>query len=157
MSMQTKVKNEYIKTLADGTLASMNEVIPMDFETESSLHVKEELDIQFGVLVGFTGDIKGKVILKAETFVFSSIGEKMFGMPLEGEMLSSFSGELGNMIAGGISTNIAGEGIKTDITAPTVMQGDTTLFGFNQAWMIDVTFQEIGNMDIYLIIDQILM
>ena len=39
----------------------------------------------------------------------SKIGESMFGMPLEGEMLESFAAEFGNMLAGNIATSLAGE------------------------------------------------
>lgn len=77
----------------------------------------------------------------------------MFGMPLEGEMLLSFSGELGNMIAGAISTNIADSGTDINITAPTIMQGDTTLSGYKQALEITVQFNNVGKMNTYLLID----
>lgn len=48
----------------------------------------------------------------------------MFGMELEGEMLASFSGELGDMLTGSNSTQIMNSGVKTNITAPTIMQGE---------------------------------
>ena len=51
------------------------------------------------MLIGITGDVKGLLVLEGNEIVFGGIGEAMFGMPLEGEMLGSFSGELGNMIA----------------------------------------------------------
>jgi len=68
-------------------------------------------------------------------------------------MLMSFSGELGNMIAGSLSTNIVAQGIKTDITSPTILQGSTTLSGYDRAIHTVVQFAEIGQMDIYLLLD----
>jgi len=113
------------------------------------------LDLQFGVLIGFTGDLKGKLILSGEHAVFSEIGKSMFGMDIEGEMLTSFSGELGNMLAGNLSAKIEEHGIRTDITAPTIMEGKTTLSGFDKAIQLTADFENTGNMDIYLLIDEL--
>lgn len=87
------------------------------------------LQLQFGVLIGITGDVKGKLILSGQTDVFSIIGETMFGTTIENDMLTSFSGELGNMIAGGLATNIVNKGLTTDITYPTILKGDTAISG----------------------------
>lgn len=76
-----------------------------------------------------------------------------FGMPVEEEMLASFSGELGNMLAGGLSTNIVQNGIKTDITSPTIMQGSTTLSGYERAIHMRAVFEAKGVLNIYLLLD----
>lgn len=72
---------------------------------------------------------------------------------LSSNMLTSFSGELGNMIAGNLSTYIVQKGIKTDITYPTIFQGETKISGFKQAFKIPVTFDAFGELDIYLLLD----
>lgn len=148
-------KNKYIKELLNGTFSAIKQVIPVQHNLMSPKLLNQTLQLEFGVLIGITGDLKGKLILKAEPEIFGSIGQSMFGMPLEGEMLASFSGELGNMIAGSLSTIIVEKGINTDITAPTVLQGDTKLLGFEKAIQLTVTFESIGEMEIYLLIDQV--
>ncbi len=125
----------------------------MDYGLGKPCLLEHSLQMQFGVLIGFTGDIKGKLVLSGDASLFSLIGERMYGMALEGEMLSSFSGELGNMIAGGMATNLAEDGVRTDITSPTVMQGDTTLSGFKKAIEVTISYVELGDMDIYLMLD----
>lgn len=78
----------------------------------------------------------------------------MFGMNVEGDMLTSFTGELGNMIAGALSTIIANEGVKTNITSPTVMEGSTKLSGFEQALVLTAKYETAGSINIYLLLDQ---
>ncbi|WAH36415.1 hypothetical protein [Alicyclobacillus dauci] len=50
------------------------------------------LQPEMGVLVGVTGDVRGRLVLEAPVSVFSFISMSMFGMQLEGEMLESFVG-----------------------------------------------------------------
>lgn len=146
-------KSKAITTLLNGTIASIKNVIPIEYGVSKPQLSGESLKLGFGVLIGITGDVRGKLVLSADSTVFGAIGERMFGMPLEGEMLVSFSGELGNMIAGGLSTNIVQSGITTDITAPTIMEGKTTLLGYERAIRLTVSFGSIGELDLYLLVD----
>lgn len=125
----------------------------MDYGLGNPRLLEHSLHMQFGVLIGFTGDVKGKLVLSGDSAFFGSISDKMYGMSLEGEMLSSFVGELGNMIAGGMATNLAEDGVRTDITSPTVMQGDTTLSGFKKAIEVTTSYGDLGEMYIYLVLD----
>ncbi|GAA0317463.1 hypothetical protein GCM10008967_05040 [Bacillus carboniphilus] len=145
--------SQMITELFNGTIASIENVIPHSFTMGELNLIEDSLQLQFGVLIGVTGDVKGKLVFSGESSVFSFIGESMFGMPLEGEMLNSFSGELGNMIAGGFATNIVNKGIKTDITAPTVMEGDTKVSGFRNAFEANLTFENEEEMNVYLLLD----
>jgi|SRR5690625_2008296 len=125
----------------------------MDFHTEKPQLVRQDFSLNFGVLIGIAGDLMGKLVLTGELEVFGSIGQAMFNMPLEGAMLQSFSGELGNMIAGGLSTNISNNGININITAPTVMHGDVTLSGFKQGLEVAVVFNKQSKMNTFLLLD----
>lgn len=147
------VRSSVVRKLLNGTFSSIKTVVPIDFQMEKPQVLKQNLHLSFGVLIGITGDIKGSLVFTGGSSTFGSIGEKMFGMPLEGEMLVSFSGELGNMIAGGLSTKIAESGTDINITSPTIMQGDTTLFGYKQALEVIVIFENIGKMNTYLLLD----
>ncbi|WP_240376979.1 chemotaxis protein CheX [Bacillus piscicola] len=140
-------------TLLNMITTSIEQVVPLRITVEESQPLEQALTLRFGVFIGITGDMKGKLLLTGEPAVFGSIGETMFGMPIEGEMLQSFSGELGNMIAGSFSTNMMAESIKTDITAPTILQGDTSLTGYEKAYHLPLTFAGTGTMSIFLLID----
>jgi len=150
----TKEKSKNITLLLNGTITSVKNVIPIKHKISKPKLLSSHLSLQYGVLIAVTGDIKGDLVLTGEANVFGSIGEAMFGMPLEGEILASFSGELGNMIAGGLSTNIMENGIKTDITAPTILEGNTTLSGYEKAIHLPLSLESIGNIEIYLLLDK---
>ncbi|MEI3605740.1 chemotaxis protein CheX [Pseudogracilibacillus sp. SE30717A] len=151
--MTTEQRSSVVTKLLNGTLSSIKSVIPIDYQIEKPKMVKEDLQLFYGVLIGITGDIRGNLVFTGQQSTFGSIGEKMFGMPLEGEMLLSFSGELGNMIAGGISTSISQDGTDINITSPTIMQGNTVLHGHKQALKLTVNFESVGTMNTYLLID----
>ncbi|WP_102028137.1 chemotaxis protein CheX [Salirhabdus sp. Marseille-P4669] len=153
--MTTTVKSnaEIITTMLNGVYVSINNVLPLEIHLEKPTRQDKHLDIEFGVLIGFTGDVKGKLVIGSRKNVFGTIAEKMYGMPLEGEMLSSFSGELGNMIAGGLATYNSEKGIESDITYPTVMDGKTTLSGYSKALRIPTSIESVGDIMIYLLLD----
>lgn len=146
-------RNKSVKVLLNGTYSAIQAVVPIKHEMSKPQLLEKSLHIQFGVLIGITGDVRGKLVLSGDTSLFGSIGQLMFGMALEGEMLTSFSGELGNMLAGSLSTNIVEEGINTDITSPTIIEGNTTLSGYEKALHVTVEFVGIGEMKIFLLLD----
>ncbi|WP_010095304.1 chemotaxis protein CheX [Ornithinibacillus scapharcae] len=149
----TEERSKAITSLLNGTIMSVKNTIPVQHTIGKPQLSGESLKLQFGVLIGITGDIKGKLVLSGESNVFSSIGEAMFGMPIQDEMLVSLSGELGNIIAGGLSTNIVQSGLKTDITAPTIIEGNMTISGYERVIQLPVLFNAIGELDLFLIID----
>src|SRR5690625_6893125 len=133
-------RNAIVTSLLNATLASITAVIPVEPQINKPQLVEEQCHLNFGVLVGITGDMNGKLVFTGETETFSSISQVLYQMPLEGEMLLSFSGELGNMIAGGLSTNLAKNNTNISITTPTILQGDTKLSGYKQALELKVIF-----------------
>ncbi|HLR63380.1 MAG TPA: chemotaxis protein CheX [Lentibacillus sp.] len=153
LSTTTKDQTKVITDLLNGTFSSLETVVPIKHTRAKPQLLEKNFHIGYGVLIGMTGDIKGKLVLSGESTVFSKIGETMYGMPLEGDMLLSFSGELGNMIAGGLSTTIVENGININITAPTMMQGNTTLSGFKQGLRVTTSFDHTGKLDIMLLLD----
>lgn len=153
MTITTIERNKIITYLLNGTHQSLKSIVPMSFQMSKPRMMGKDLELQFGVLIGVTGDVKGSLILSGDPDVFSSIGESMFGMPIEEEMLDSFSGELGNMLAGRISTIIVGNHIQTDITAPTIMSGNAKLSGYEQAIQLTAEFENVGELVIYLLLN----
>lgn len=153
MTTPTQERNRYVTKLLNGMYHSLQSIIPLEHELSKPCVQEQALQLPFGVLIGITGDIKGKLVLAGNQSIFSSIGQSMYGMAIEGEMLISFSGELGNMIAGNLATNIGQYELRTDITAPTIIEGNTTLSGYDKAIHLTAVFGNAGDLDIYLILD----
>ncbi|GGA26062.1 chemotaxis protein CheX [Psychrobacillus lasiicapitis] len=147
--------SKHIQTILNGTIQSLKSVIPLSMDIKSpSLMVQPFEQTEMSVLIGIIGDIKGRIIIDSTTNGFSQIGATMFGMPLEGEMLESFTGELGNMIAGNLCTSVAANGVEIDITPPTVIVGTSRLFGFQHAFKLPVEIADVGEITIILTIDE---
>ncbi|MEN2467187.1 chemotaxis protein CheX [Ornithinibacillus sp. FSL M8-0202] len=149
----TDEKNQVITALLNGTIMAVRNSIPIQATIGKPELFSNSLQLQYGVFIGITGDIRGKLVLSGDRQVFSGIGEAMFGMPIQDDMLVSLSGELGNIIAGGLSTNIGQNGMKTDITAPTIMEGITKLLGYDKVIRLPIGFQAVGDLHVYLVID----
>lgn len=153
MSISTQERSKAATILLNGTFSSLETVVPLKQTRMKPQLLEKDFRIQYGVLIGITGDVRGKMILSGNPQTFSKIGEVMYGMPLEGDMLISFSGELGNMVAGGLSTKIVENGININITSPTMMQGDTTLYGFKQGINVMSSLDSAGDLGICLLLD----
>lgn len=146
--------NEMIKELYNGAIHTVKKVIPMEPALGSPQLLAPPLTVKFGVLIGFTGELKGELLLQASQELFGEIGEAMFGMALSDDMLDSFAGELGNMIAGSLSTYLAEVKIKTDITHPTVLNGSTKLTGFKRALLVKVDYGQGKELELYTLLNQ---
>ncbi|GKU80946.1 chemotaxis protein CheX [Niallia sp. NCCP-28] len=140
--------------ILNGTIESVKSVLPFEISIQKPLQISAPFfQKSFGVLIGITGDLRGRIIIDGNEHVFSKLGETMFGMLLEGEMLESFSGELGNMIAGNLSTFVSQNGIEMDITPPTVLIGETKMYGFDKALQLPIFLNELGTLNIILMIE----
>lgn len=140
--------------LINGIILSLNTVVPIQNKIDN-IHMTDyqHLDFPCAVLLSLTGDVKGNMVLAGDTSLFQHIAQSMFGMPLEGEMLSSFRGELANMIAGGLATNVANKEIYIDITSPTIMDGETIKADYQRGLQITTAFDQIGNLEIYMLLN----
>ncbi|WP_338451849.1 chemotaxis protein CheX [Niallia oryzisoli] len=146
---------ELAAEILQGTIDAVKEVVPFEISMEKpSLFTQPYTQHCIGVLIGMTGDIRGRLIIDGNEETLSKIGEGMFGMTVQGEMLESFAGELGNMIAGKLSTFISQQGFEMDITPPTVLVGQTKIYGFERAFRLPITVNGAGNMIILLMIEQ---
>lgn len=146
---------KHIQTILNGSISSLKSILPMEIEIQSpSVSSEPFIQKEMGVLVALVGDLKGRVIIDSTSATFSSIGAAMFGMPLEGEMLESFAGEFGNMFAGNLCTNAGSESLNIDITPPTVMVGNTKLYGFEKAFRIPTVIEGVGSLTILFTIDE---
>ena len=146
--------SKHIQTILNGTISSLQTILPLNIEIKSpSISSEPYIQEHMGVLIGIVGDIKGRLIIDGTPAAFGGIGYTMFGMPLEGEMLESFTGELGNMVAGNLCTIVGQNGLDLDITPPTVMVGNTKLYGFQKIFRLPAVIENIGEITILLTID----
>lgn len=143
-----------ITQVLNATIDAVTHVVPLSITREQPTILNAPvLQQEIGVLIGITGDVRGRLIIESPSVVFGQIGQALFGMVLEGEMLDSFVGELGNMIAGNMATNASNLGVVMDITPPTVLVGETRLYGFEKALSIPIQIEGAGRMQILLIIE----
>jgi chemotaxis protein CheX len=140
--------------LLNNFIAALKGVIPLEVAVYDPVSLRGPYNQHnIGVLIGMTGDTRGRFVIDGNEENFKALAASMFGMPLAGEMLESFAGELGNMIVGNLATSIAKSGHNVDITTPTVIVGESKLFGFHQAVQLPVTIENVGDFLILLMIE----
>ena len=76
-------------------------------------------------VVGFAGSISGTVSVQFKSGLAMKVTSNMLQFPVTtlNEDVSDAIGEVGNMIAGGIKTELSNRGIHFDIALPTVVMG----------------------------------
>lgn len=153
LSIDMETRSKSITSLLNGTNKALQTVVPIESTLSKPMVEKGLLLVRYGVFIGITGDIKGKLVLIGEEELFSSLGEVMFGTEINGDMLLSFSGELGNMIAGNLSTHVVSDGININITAPSVIKGNAEITGHNMGIQLVSSFGELGDLHIHLLLD----
>lgn len=143
-----------ITSVLNGTIQAVKTIIPLNLEMSKPLLINEPF-LQHGisVLIGMTGDVRGRLIIEGNSDAIGRIGETMFGMTLEGEMLESFAAELGNMIAGNLATLLTIDNIVMDISPPTVLIGETKMYGFEKAIHLPITIEADHTIHIILMIE----
>lgn len=145
--------NVIVREVYNGSIVAVKKIIPIEFNINAPRLIKPPLTINFGVMIGFTGGLKGELVVTADEHFFGLLGEKIFGLPVSKEMLESFAGELGNMIAGSLSTHLAEKDIKTEITYPTVLKGDAKLSGFKRALLVEFDYENKDGLVIHLLLN----
>lgn len=144
-----------VQMILNGTITSLTSVIPVKLDVLApSLTVQPYEQKELSVLIGLIGGIKGRLIIDTSIEAIGTIGQAMFGMTIEGEMIESFTGELGNMVAGNLCTILEKDGLTVDISPPTVMVGTTKFFGFKQAFKLPVVLEGGTKLTVLLTIDE---
>lgn len=149
MSVTTQISG-----VLNGTIQAVKTIIPLNLKMSKPLLINEPfLQNGIGVLIGMTGNVRGRLLIEGNPDAIGRIGETMFGMTLEGEMLESFAAELGNMIAGNLATQLTVDNIVMDISPPTVLVGETKLYGFEKAIQLAITIEADQEIHILLMIE----
>jgi chemotaxis protein CheX len=145
-----------IAEMLNGMIHGMSTVIPKSITKGQMERLEHSLtQPEMGVLIGITGDSQSRMIIEGKLEAFSSLANHMFGMTLEGEMLESFVGEIGNMVGGSMCTYVSNQGISLDITHPTVLVGKTKLTGFQTALSMPLLIESIGDLRISLLLEAV--
>lgn len=144
-----------VTDLLNRTLDAVSNVLPMENNRTSGPALIQDAFVQseMGVLIGITGPCPGRLILNAHVNTFANVAKAMYGMALEGDLLESFVGEIGNMVAGNAISELSKNGVVLNITPPTVMVGHTKLTGFQQGIEIHLDLSDAGELKVLLIID----
>ncbi|WP_057915145.1 chemotaxis protein CheX [Peribacillus muralis] len=146
--------NVVTKKVLNATIFAAKSILPSSLVIHKPSLLRQPLEQEsIGVLIGMTGDIRGSLIIEGTTDCLSKIGESMFGMPLNGEMLESFAAELGNMLAGNMAASLAAD-TTMDITPPTVIVGNTKLYGFNEAINLPISLEGSGTIHFIFMIER---
>lgn len=144
-----------VQMILNATISSLTAVVPIKFQVLSPSLIQQPYEQrEISVLIGLIGNMKGRLILEPTHNIIDQVGQAMFGMNIEGEMVESFTGELGNMIAGNLCTILEKDGMTLDISPPTVLTGHTKFFGFKQAFRIPVKFENGETLNLLLTIDE---
>ena len=151
---ETMTATATITNILNSTIDSVKTVIPAGIMIEKPVrYSSSSTQSSLSVSIGMTGEVRGKLIIEGNETVFGGISQLMFGMQLEGEMLQSFTCELGNMIAGNLATQASQRQISMDITPPTLIVGEMNIKGFVQAIAVPINVEERGKLNIILVID----
>lgn len=143
-----------VHRILNNTIQSLTSVIPIKFDALApSLTTQPYEQKELSVLIALLGDVRGRLIIDTTESTVSAIGEAMFGMKIEGEMIESFTGELGNMVAGNLCTLLEKESLTLDISPPTVLTGETKFYGFTQAFKLPLNFPDSAPTNVLLTID----
>lgn len=139
------------KSMSDVIVNILPKVIPLQVDQSGAMQVNKEVILSnMNVFIGVVGDVKGSIILHSEPNVFTAVSQSMYGMALEGEMLDSFSGELGNMLAGSFVSVLSETGMSLDITPPNVIKGVGTIVSKSEMESVSVEFIGIGTLNVLL-------
>lgn len=147
--------NQSITAILNGSVDSVHRIMPIELTIEKpSLIHKLQRNSELAVLIRMTGDITGRLLIEGSNLSFRFVGEKMFGMPLEGDMLFSFTGELANMIAGNLATSAEERQVTIDITPPTVIEGESNMHGFDKGFRVPLHLEHDHQLQLILMIEE---
>lgn len=131
-------------------------IVPSSVDSASPSLVTTHIQLsEIGVLVGMLGQVPGRLIVDGSAKTFINLAQLMFGMALEGDLLESFVGEFGNMVAGNTATNLSKISISVDISPPTVIIGQSKISGFQFGFIIPIRIAGAGDLRIVLLLETI--
>lgn len=121
--MKAEIVNSFISAAIKviNSFASGPFAVGRPFVRQNTFSTKEII-----IILGITGEIKGQAAFSMSGELAKNIASSMMmGMPVAeiDDMAKSALSELGNMIMGNSATLLFNNGIKTDITPPSLLTG----------------------------------
>lgn len=151
--MATSLSSQ-VTTILNASLQAVDSVIPGAFRAGSPTVVTAPIHpSEVGVLVGITGEVKGRLFVSSTLSVFSEIGRIMYGMDLNEDMVRSFASEFTNMLAGNM-VRLA-EGMTLDISPPTTIEGGTAMYGFARAITVPLIAESEASVQLALMLEEL--
>lgn len=99
---------------------------------------------EINVLVGFTDDLQGQILIGFSREVALGLSTHMMGgmeVTQFDELTQSILAEVGNMTAGSCATELHNLGLKANITCPTVIMGQSLQLGWPQMYILRSAIQ----------------
>lgn len=143
-----------IVALLNATLESVSGFVPIEAGKPALVNAPVR-QTDYGVLVGITGELKGRLFLMGAKDLFLKAGLAMYGMELPDDMVESFVGEFGNSVAGHTATKLFERGVKIDITPPTTMMGAVRLGGFSRALQVPFRLEDFIEGELVLAVEEV--
>ncbi len=114
---------ESVSVVTDKVFKTMIFMSPLRGSPTAQLMPKTLYDVT--AVVGFAGAVSGTVSVQFKSGLALKITSNMLQTPVTSlnADVSDAVGEVGNMIAGGIKTEMSNRGIHFDISLPTVVMG----------------------------------
>lgn len=142
------------KSLLDGLTNAFNEILPNQvIINPPTLFQQPHACIHYCVLVGMVGDLKARIIIDADELIYSKLCQSLYGFQLDGELLESFVGEFGNMVAGKTCVFSTNDTLNLDITTPTVMIGETQIAIVKHTFALPISISNIGDLKLLLTVE----
>lgn len=144
-----------VATILNSTIKSVKTVITLPIKISKPALVSEPfIQSGVGVLIGITGSVYGRLIISGSKELISDLSQSVFGFSINDDMLPSFAGELGNMIAGNVATFVSEEQYNIDITPPTVLYGANNIYGFETAIKLIIDIENKGILSLVLALEE---
>lgn len=138
-------------SIVNGAIYAVKEILPEQAMIHSpSAFTHTQVQLNYSVLVNLIGDLQAKIIINGDQSFFSNLCNSLYGFQLADDMLDSFVGEFGNMVAGKLCSYNSTQQINLDITPPIVTNEPSYLQIDSRAFSLPITLTSIGDFNIFL-------
>jgi len=136
---------KYVNTFLKSTQDIFSQVAQIDLKLSgTSLKNSPISSKNVVIMVGITGSLKGTVLINMdESLAMKIASNMMYGMPVTifDEMAKSAICELSNMVMGNVATGLSAFGKNTDITPPTLMEGNNIKLTVSQLPLLSIKYR----------------
>ena len=122
------MSQEYVKTVKKATTELFSTMMAMDLEVGEIVSDKKEMEKKVVITgnIGLAGDYKGNIAIHFTLGMALKSISAMLGMDFD-ELTDDTKdaiGEIANIVAGGMKTELSNHGISFDLSLPTVIAGE---------------------------------